>query len=101
VVRKTGELGQTRPHVDDELGRLAGVVIARVSQPIRPAVDRAECWQTAYAAGLQAVRAAERARRHTSSHFLILAMQSAVYRLLHRNRRELREADLRDLRLTR
>jgi hypothetical protein len=85
-------------YADDELGRLAGVVVARVRPNRSDRQSIEDCWQTAYAAGLQAVRAAARTQRHTSSHFLFLAMQSAVYRLLHhRGRKEIREADVVDV----
>jgi DNA-directed RNA polymerase specialized sigma24 family protein len=83
-------------HDDDELGRLAGAVIARV-RPNRGDRDSVEdCFQEAYLAGLLARRAAHRRQQHTSSSFLFLAMQSAVYRLLRvpSTRKEIRESDL-------
>lgn len=80
-------------YADDELGKLAGVVVARV-RPNRSDHESVEdCWQTAYAAGLQAAHAARRSRHRTSRQILILAMQTAVYRLLRR-RKDLRESDL-------
>jgi type IV secretory pathway ATPase VirB11/archaellum biosynthesis ATPase len=81
--------------LDDELGRLAGAVVARVGPNRSDRQPTVDCWQAAYAAGLQARRAAEREQRRTSSTFLFLAMQSAVWRLLHhQSRKEIREADV-------
>lgn len=79
---------------DDELGKLAGAVIAQVQPNRSDRETREECWQTAYVAGLMAQVSAHRSQQQTSRHMLMLAMRSAVYRALHRARKELREADL-------
>lgn len=77
----------------DELGTLAGVVVARIRPNRSDRESLEDCWQTAYVAGLQARHAAERSQQRTSTHFLILAMQTAVYRTLRR-RKDIRESDL-------
>ena len=84
----------THQRTHDELGRLAGAVVARIRPNRSDRQSSEDCWQIAYVAGLQACAAARRAHAHTSSQMLMLAMQSAVYRSLHRGRKELREADL-------
>ena len=79
---------------NDELGTLAGVVLARLRPSKSAPASRADCWQAAYAAGLEARRAAELASRHTSRRILLFRMQQAVGRLLARGRKEFRESDL-------
>lgn len=78
----------------DELGTLASVVIKRI-RPTRSDRETFEdCWQTAYSAGLQARNAAQRSHQPTSAHFLMLAMQAAVYRLIRRRKDLVYESDL-------
>lgn len=89
-------MGQGRglhTYVRDELGTLASDVIARVRPNGSDRESVQDCWQTAYVAGMLAKDAAHRSQKRTSSKYLMLAMQSAVYRLLHR-RKDLREADV-------
>lgn len=78
----------------DALGKLASAVVARVRPNQHDHDDPADCWQTAYVAGMDAQNAAHRSNQPTSSAYLFLAMQSAVYRQLHNSRRMLRESDV-------
>jgi len=81
-------------YLDDELGKLAGMVVSKIHPNRSDRESRADCWQEAYAAGLQALGSAVRSRSRSSHFFLKLAMQSAVYRALRRARRGIRESDL-------
>ena len=77
----------------DDLARLARAVVGSVRPNRGDRFGRDDCLQTAYLAGLQARRSAERQRHATSSRVLMLAMQSAVFRMLH-SVKDVCEADL-------
>jgi hypothetical protein len=86
-------LGHT--YVNDELGVIASGVVARIAPNRADRETKEDCWQTAYATGLDALRTARAAGSPTSTTILMLAMQTSVFRLLyHRSRRILREADI-------
>ena len=83
-----GRLVYSRGFVADKLIMLAGAVVAQV-RPHKG--DRADCFQTAYLAGLMATISA--GDRPTSSDVLFLAMRTAVYRMLQKPK-PLTECDL-------
>ena len=66
----------------DELGVIASSVIAAVAPRKR---DRAECWQVAYAFGLDA-RSKARDPRRISRSILFIKMQDEIYRFLNRKK---------------
>lgn len=78
----------------DRLMSLAGVVVAQVRPNKGDRDDAGDCFQTAYLAGLEARRSADRNGKHTSNRILKLAMRQAVYRMLKRGKEAIREADL-------
>lgn len=78
----------------DPLQRIAHQVIAQVRPNRGDRDDAGDCFQTAYLAGLQAHRSAERAGKITSNQMIRLAMRQAVYRALRRAKGAMREADL-------
>jgi hypothetical protein len=82
-------------YLDDELGKLADHVVARIHPNSSDREFIEDCLQTAYTAGLLAQHSAQRSQQRTSRHVLKLAMRQAVYRLLrHRSRKVYRESDL-------
>jgi hypothetical protein len=80
-------------YLDDELGKLAGAVVAQIRPGRSDRESREDCWQAAYVAGLRARASAQRSHAHISYHVLMLKMRDTVYRML-RARKEVREADL-------
>jgi DNA-directed RNA polymerase specialized sigma24 family protein len=77
----------------DQLQQLARVVIARVRLRNTDRADAGDCYQEAYLAGLKAKQSAARSKSSTSARIIMMAMAQAIYRMLHRGRGELLEAD--------
>jgi hypothetical protein len=80
--------------IDDELGTLASVVVARIFISSRDRLTRDDCWQLAYLRGLRALAGASARSSHISRDVVKKAMRTAIFRALRKERRETREADL-------
>lgn len=71
---------------DLSLIKLANVALQNVRPRYsRIGIDRDDCYQVAYCAGLTAKRTCERRLQNPSARYLILCMQTAIMRLLHNN----------------
>lgn len=66
-----------------DLTVLAGAVVRRIGPSF---CIRQDCFQTAYLAGLQALRSAQSHNRKAAAGVLLRAMQTTVYRELHKPR---------------
>jgi len=87
-------LTATAEHSRDQLMKLAGAVTARIALNSRDRATVADCFQEAYLAGLEHRRSANLKNKNTSSEIAKLVMRQAIYRMLRRAGKDLREADL-------